>query len=368
MTDAVHEQVREENDEQNESLSSLFKALTEGPPSLHRREALTLTTSLPEGSTDTPRTESPLLSRDEVGALLARPDLPIGIDCLAASFDVGALLVDDPVLWTEIAQKGVSTRRYVTTFPLGQGSVFVSIHRNIKGSWGYVEVKPATVLYGKKTTQLANPKQALEVFHSVMDEVAQIVQIRTSRPQTRLSRVDLTVDVHNVSSRQDILTVAQRTPYRAGLKTCTYTGSKGHESVTCRTKKSGGFSVYDKSLQAKAKGSIVRFEVETRRRLLKKVCPTVGDLSPERCGNLFRQHLGPLIGALRATPRTDIDNILADRRQRKVFIEALGISVLRDRGYMVEMTDYWWKKAYRPFKKAFPHFVIGDLLGNMTPR
>ena len=212
MVDAVHAQVREENVEQNESLSSLFKALTEGPPSLHRREALTLTTSLPEGSTDTPRSESPLLSRDEVGALLARPDLPIGIDCLAASFDVGALLVDDPVLWTEIAQKGVSTRRYVTTFPLGQGSVFVSIHRNIKGSWGYVEVKPATVLYGKKTTQLATLKQALEVFHSVMDEVAQIVQIRTSRPQTRLSRVDLTVDVQNVSSRQDILTVAQKGP------------------------------------------------------------------------------------------------------------------------------------------------------------
>ena len=299
---------------------------------------------------------------------MARPDLPIGIDCLAASFDVGTLLVDDPGLWTEIAQKGVSTRRYVTSFALGQGSVFLSIHQNVKGSWGYVEAKPVTVLYGKKTTQLATLEQALGVFHSAMDEVAQIVQIRTSRPQARLSRVDLTVDVHNVSSRQDILTVAQRNPYRAGLKTCTYTGSKGLESVTCRTKKSGGFSVYDKSLQAKTKGSIVRFEVETRRRMLKKACPTVGDLTPERCRDMLRQHLGPLIGALRATPRTDIDNILANKKQRKVFIEALGISVLRDRGYIVEMTDYWWEKGYRPFKKAFPHFEIGDILGNMTPR
>lgn len=368
MTDVDREQTSDEVAAQKGGLSSLYEALTEGPPSRHREEALTIADPIPADTVTAPRSDTFLLSRDDVGTLLAKPDLRIGIDCLAASFDVGALLVDDQALWTEIAQKGVSTRRYVTTFPLGQGSVFVSIHRNIKGSWGYVEVKPATVLYGKKTTQLATLKQALEVFHSAMDEVAQIVQIRTSRPQTRLSRVDLTVDVHNVSCLQDILTVAQRTPYRAGLKTCTYTGSKGHESVTCRTTKSGGFSVYDKSLQAKAKGSIVRFEVETRRRLLKKVCPTVGDLSPERCGNLFRQHLGPLIGALRATPRTDIDNILADRRQRKVFIEALGISVLRDRGYMVEMTDYWWKKAYRPFKKAFPHFVIGDLLGNMTPR
>lgn len=368
MTDVVHERNNDALPEEDQGFSSLYKALTEGPPSRHRDKALTITVPRKVERGNSSRIDTPMLSRDEVGDLLANSALPVGIDCVAVSFDVGELLIHDQGLWTEIAQKGVSTKRYATSFPLGQGSVFLSIHRNATGSWGYVEVKPATVLYGPKKAQLATLGQALEVLHTAMDEVAQIVQIRTSRPHTRLSRLDLTVDVHNVSSRQDILTVAQRTPYRAGLKTCTYTGAKGHESVTCRTKKSGGFSVYDKSLQAKVKGSIIRFEVQTRRRLLKKVCPTVGDLSAEQCREIFQQNLGPLIEALRSIPRTDIDNILADKKHRKVFVEALGVSVLRDRGYVVEMTDYWWKKGYRPFKKAYPHFAIGDILGNMDPR
>lgn len=229
-----------------------------------------------------------------------------------------------------------------------------------RGLWGYALVNPSTVLNGPKSLLVASLGQAMDVFHSVMDEIAQIVEVITPRMATRLSRVDVTRTVEIAGNSQGVLALVAGCPYNPRLKTVTYTGTRGAESVTCRTKKSGGFLIYDKSRQMRAKGTAIRFEVEARRKFLKKKCPTIGDLSEDRCRMIFDHFLGKVIDALRIIVRTDVDNILANEKDTKTFMTSIGLSVLKDKGYTPAMSDYWCIRVYRPFKNKYPHNTIGE--------
>jgi hypothetical protein len=309
---------------------------------------------------NSPRVATHLLSTDEVADLLMRSTIPLGIDYLAVSFECGPLRLDSNDLWGEVRKKGEHFRRYITNLPLGQGSVFLDIKAKHSGSYGYAQVNPSTVQFGRRTEKVATLDQTLDVFHSMMEEIERIVEVRTSRIDVRLSRLDIAVTVPNVADVQRILYVATRTPYSSRLKPTAHFGPKGIESVSCRTRKSEGFSIYNKSLQAKKNGNLVRFESQARTKFLKQVTPTVMDLTDDSCRKIFFHYLQQTIDALRNIDRTNIDNIIASDLDRPVFIEAVGISTLADKGINIQMNDYWWNRKYKPFKKRYPHESIGD--------
>ena len=361
ISDGDGEDVPEEIDEPISLRRALEMSLTGAHFSPPKVNPLTLHSTLKRQLySGTERVKTLLLSRDEVGEVLARCDNRLGVDYMALRFDTGNVLNHEVDLWQESRLRGAQVFQRTLSFPLEKGGVYLSVTRRGNASWGYANFNPSTILYGKKSTRIVTLEQSLEMFHTVMDEIAQIVEVRTPRMEVRLARLDLTVDVPNVADLQGVMAVAALSPYRRGLKPVTYTGPRGTESVTCITKKTGGLRGYDKSLQSGKRGQTLRVEVQVNSGKLVKYCPTIGDLTPVACTSLFRFFSGRFQEALLSTPRTTIDDLLATKAINKTFIEAVGISYLRDRGYSPQMSDHWWTRRYRDLKKAHPHLQIGD--------
>ena len=297
----------------------------------------------------------------ELGDYLSHPNLFLGVDWLAFSFDVGRILNEDPDLWTMVSQNGPFMRKRQTLIPMGAGDVFLQITEKGNNSTGYASVNPSSVLFERKTFELATLNDALDVFHTVMDEIAQIVEIRTPRMETRLSRVDVAVTTEkDVGNVQRLLEIAAQNPYRQGLDTGIHTSPQGQQTVHCKGKKNQGFRVYNKSAQVGQRGSRVRFGAQTNRKYLKKHCPTVADLDESGCRKIFDFYLGRTVSALCTVPTSTVDMILAQEKHWKTFVEAVGASTLHDHGYTAPLSTHWWSRKYKAFKKLFPHNVIGD--------
>jgi hypothetical protein len=306
------------------------------------------------------------ITLDTVGRALTHRALPLGVDKLEFSLRVGRLRTRESGIWELITQQGTGDFRYSMKMPVGEGKAHIHMVRNQIIGKLYVSFNPSTVLYGPYSGRIASLDEAIEICGWIINELDYLVEIAEPLSKAKLRRVDVSVDIPNISDMQGLLEAAAMSSYNPQVKANTYRGVRGLESVACRSKTGGGFIVYNKSLQMGTKGATARFEAQSRTRHLKEVCPTLGDLTPQLCRHIFNRYFANLAVLLCARPTTPPDAILGDKKHLKTFVTSVGLSVLSDLGYKVPVTDYWRLQKYRPFKKRYPHRVVGDLFGTIV--
>jgi hypothetical protein len=357
MNERAHDVVRgDENDSVRRPIS-LADALTGRQPKPKKQEVFTcadIETAF--GAFESPTFDASLLSLDEIGEILSHPHLGLGVDYLAFSFDTQRPANADPDIWSI----GRRAWKYNFTFPVLNGIAECKLSGTEMVGDAYVSFNPSTCIHGPKSTRIATREQAVEIFHLVMDELENYVDLRNPRMATLVSRIDVSTDIPNIRDVEGLLDVASVSPITRQSKTQTFRSIKQKESVRSMSKKRGGFTVYNKSLQAKAPGRLVRFETTMRRRVLARNFPTMDDITDEACRTIFQRYLNPLIENLKAETRTGIDDILSDTEHIDTFIYLLGMERLKEAGYNVTKTDYWWQKKYKPFKKQYPHRSVTD--------
>jgi len=361
-TMSISEQVHESVDEPvSKSSTSLPSALTEHHNSTPYEGPFTLKTTTT--STYISHSDAEGLSSDEVGQLLASDRTPWGIDWMEFSFPVSRVLSETPFPWCELQSNGAKwTHIWKTTFEIGQGTVDLSVTKRGNALGGYLKFNPSTCMYGPKSLYISRLDDALYVADVVLDAVNSWVVPGCERQAMLLSRIDVSVTVEPVADVQRTLAIVKNTKIRGTTPKTEYGKDGRIETITRRSKRAGGYCVYDKGLQTGLNKSAIRFEVTARRARLRDVCSHLGDLNDECLKHIAIKSLGPVIENLRLQPRTAISDILAGKKESTPFIEMVGLATLADLGHYPSVTTYALNKKYRPILKKYSARTVGDLL------
>lgn len=347
-------------------MSSLSDALTE-------RQRLVEEGNWPPKKTKRKKSEMPytpdndpnLLSRDEIGRLLAHPELRVGIDRLAVSFPVRSIYKATFDHWGSTWVHATTQKTRVSTqIPQGQGSARFSVNPVSTGLTGYLEFNPSTILYGKKSCQIARLDQTLEILQNFLEEIDLLVDRPIPASEFKVSRLDISVDIPNAMNIQGVLDHAGRHSCTSRKKTNSWRSKKGLESVACRSKSSDGWLLYDKSLQAGLPGSVLRCEVVIRRRKMKHYhCNTIGDLSESVCLAAFQTITQNLSSGLQNLARGTIDEILSSPTETEILVYLIGLEMLNRHGYFPSVTNHRRLSKLEPFKSKYGYTTYEDLLG-----
>ncbi len=355
--DLIHEEVS--------SLSPLAKALTEGRKSPPPINPWTMNDTLEEikGKYES-RSSSELLSCDQVGEQLSDPDLPLGIDRLSLSFLTSKVFANPPVAWEETrAPKGMYTKvKHSVSLDVLEGKVYLQVIHGFTGRWVWVDFNPSALKLGKKSPQVLPVEEIWPVIERVIDTVSYFVDVSVPIEEMFVSRIDVTQSVWRVADMQRLLAIVEECPFNHRVKSVTTKHKRLIETVAMRTKKSGGFSVYDKTTQARLSVPVARFEVCARKRIVKRHCRQLKNLDQAACRKIFDYYLGKTIKRLQELPRLPIDDILADKKDAKALIEMLGIGALREMGHHYPVSKYAERNKYRPLLQRFGAVSMGHLI------
>jgi hypothetical protein len=304
-----------------------------------------------------------LLSRNEVAKILTRPNLNLGVDRLRVTFPVLEILDAGTEWWqSDYVSTSGSWRVSKGMIFSGEGHVWLKV---VGGSskTAALEFNPSTLLFGPKSQSTASLEQALDVLDEVLIEVDYLVRRPEPAEKSLLSRLDIAVDIPHVQDPQGLLHALTRDgiPPRRKMRGH-FSNSHGLESIDCLTKSQGGYRVYNKSLQTKTSGSTVRFEVQANRGLLKEVCPTVGDLSDTCLHEIFVGSIKEAVRALSSIGRTQLDDILSSATETDIFVDLIGIEVLRSAGHYVSLPPHRIRHRYKPFLEKYNCTSVLDLV------
>ena len=359
--DDFPEEIHDENNEHKESLSSHIGALTEHHHSTPYESPFTLKPTSDNAYVS--HSEDKGLSSDEVGHFLETERLPWGIDWMDISFPIRSLVSDPPYPWREIQSNSTSwSHQWTTTFEIGQGSVELSVKKRGNSMSGYLMFNPTTCMYGPKTLYVSRLDDAIDVTHLVLDAVDEWVVPGCARNDMLLSRLDVSTTVEPVADLQRTLSIIKNASGRGGTPRTSYDAGGKIQTVTRRSKRAGGYSVYDKGLQAGLDVSALRVEVTARRARLRDLCSQLGDLDEARLRQIAMKSLEQVIEQLRLEPRNAVTDILAVKKEATSLIEMVGLATLADLGHFPPMTKYALNKKYRPILRKFSARTVGDLL------
>jgi hypothetical protein len=353
--------VSDEDHESQDCLTSLSSALTEHHHNTNYEGPFTLKTTT--NTSYVSHSDAEGLSSDEVGRLLGSELTPWGLDWIGMSFPVASIVVDPPFPWIELQSNGAKwTQIWKTSFEIGQGAVELKVTKKGNSLSGYLSFNPTSCMYGPKSLYVAAFDDALYVAGLVLDAVDEWLTPGCVREAMLLSRLDVNVTVEPVTDIQRLLSIVKNVFTRGVTPLATYGKGGRLETVVCRSKRSGGFCVYDKGLQAGLDRSAVRFEVNARRCRLREICPTLGDLTKENLRRIAGKTLQPVIDSLMQTPRNAVADIFAVKKESTVFIEMVGLATLADLGHHPHVSPYALRKKYRPILKKYSARTVGDLL------
>jgi hypothetical protein len=304
-----------------------------------------------------------LLSRDEVGELLTRPSLKLGVDWMWLSFPVLKVLRTGNDWWGKdyvSNQSNMRTRR--TKIYCGEGSARFSVTGGTALT-ADLEFNPSTLIFGKKSLSVATLEEALEVLREVLLEVDYLVERPEPVERSLIYRLDFATDIPDVQDPQGVLRTLTQHGIPPRRKMWAYfSKTHGLESIGCLTKSKGGYKAYNKSLQTKTPGSTVRFEVQANRDFLKEVCPTVGDLSEDRMREIFAENTKTAVEALKSVERGQLDVILSSDTETEVLIDLIGLEVLRSVGHHVSLPPHRIRHRYKPFLERYNCASVLDLV------
>jgi hypothetical protein len=347
--------------ESQDSLTSLSNALTEHHHNTNHEGPFTLKTTT--ASSYVSHSDAEGLSSDEVGRLLASDLTPWSVDWIGLSFPVKNLALEPPFPWIELHSNGVKWARiWETSFEIEQGTVDLKVTQKGNALSGYLNFNPTTCMYGPKSVYVARLDDALDVTSTVLEAVNEWVTPDCRPEEMLLSRVDVNLTTERVADMQRLLSIVKNAPSRGVTPLATYGKGGRLESVVRRSKRSGGFCIYDKGLQAGIGKPFVRFEVNARRSRLRDLCPTLGDLTDERLRAIAQKSLRPVIDTLLLAPRNAVADVLADKKQTSAFIEMVGLATLADLGHHPYVSPYALRKKYNPILNRYSARTVGDLL------
>ena len=315
-------------------------------------------------TSEMPDNDPNLLSRDEIGRLLTHPGLLVGIDRLAVSFPVRSINEANIDLWSKKWVNAATRKpKFSTHIPQGQGGAVFKVQRFSTGLTGYLEFNPSTILYGKKSCNIARLDQTLEILNDLLEEVDLLIDRPVPASQFKVSRLDIAVDVPNVMNVQGVLDHAGKHSCTSRKKTQSWRSKKGLESVVWRGKSSDGWTLYDKSLQTGLPGSVLRCEVEIKRRKMKHYqCNTVGDLSEHVCLAAFQSITQNLAIGLQNLSRGSIDEILSSPAETEILVDLIGMEILGQYGYFASISNNRRLTKFEPFKAKYGYTTYLDLL------
>jgi hypothetical protein len=343
------------------SLTSLHSALTEHHQTITQEGPFTLEPTSPFSYVSNSDDEG--LSSDEVGLLLASERTPWSIDWMDLSFPVRNLVRETPFPWVELTSNGAKwAHKWITNFEIGQGTVELTVTQKGNALSAYLSFNPSTCMYGPKSLYVARLDDAVDVAGLVLDAVNEWVTPDCDRNEIFLSRIDVNVTVDPVADVQRLLSIAKNAPTRGVTPLAIYGKGGRLESVIRRSKRAGGFCIYDKGLQAGLNRSAVRFEVTTRRSRLREICPNFGSLTQDRLRQIALKSLQPVIDTLTLSPRNAVADICAVKKEATAFIEMVGLATLADLGHHPKVTTYAYRKKYKPILKKYSARTVGDLL------
>ena len=253
-------------------------------------------------------------------------------------------------------------RSFTATIPVLKGTASFKVSGKAACT-GYLEFNPSTMLFGKKAIQCASLQETLELLGEVLLEVDYLVDRPEATQTALLSRLDIATDIPNVLDPQGVLRQLTRAgiPARRKLRGF-FSNTHSLESVDCLTKSNGGYRAYNKSLQAKKAGSVVRFEVQARRGYLKTACPTLADLSESKMREIFVDIINPALEGLQETGRGQIDVILSSPKETAIVRELLGKEVLEAHGHFPRVAEHRLKTLHKPFLQRYGLNSAHDLL------
>jgi hypothetical protein len=355
--DANHDGVHE----LHTSLTSLANALTDHHHNTTPESAFTLKPT--SNTTYVSHSDDEGLSSDEVGRLLGSDLTPWAIDWMELSFPVKNIAIEPPFPWAELHSNGAKWNHiWQTTFEIGQGIVDLKITKKGNSLSGYLKFNPTTCMYGPKSLYVVRLDDALYVAGLVLDAVNEWVTPECQRHEMLLSRIDVNVTVEPVADIQRVLSIAKNSSTPRATSISSYGKNGRIETVVARSKRSGGFCIYDKGLQAGLKRSAIRFEVNARRSRLRELCPTLGDLTEDVLRKIALKSLQPVINQLELIPRNAVSDILAIQKEGTAFIEMVGLATLADLGHHPEVSTYAMRKKYKPIMRKYSARTVGDLL------
>jgi len=347
--------------EQHESLTSSLNALTGHHHHSTYESPFTLKTTGDVSYVS--HSDDKGLSSDDVGRLLTSDLMPWTIDWMDLSFPVKNLVGEPPFPWIELSSNGAKwSHIWKTSFDIGQGTIDLQVTGKGNALEAYLSFNPTTCLYGPKSLYVARLDDALDVVDKVLDAINAWVTPDCEPDDMRLSRLDVNVTVEPIADIPRVLSIAKTTPIRGATPLATYGKGGRLESVIKRSKRAGGFCIYDKGRQAGVERSAVRFEVTARRCRLRELCPTLGHLSEDVLRKIALKSLQPVIAQLQLIPRNAVSDILATKRELTSFIEMVGLAYLADCGHYPLISTYALRKKYNPIFKKYSARTVGDLL------
>ena len=356
------DEVLDEINEQQSGLTSSLNVLTEHHHHSSYESPFTLKTSTSNPSYVS-HSDNQGLSSGEVGRLLESELLLWRVDWIGLSFPVKSIAVDPPFPWIELRSNGAKwTHLWRTSFEIGEGTVDLKVTKSGNSLSGYLSFNPTTCMYGPKSLYAARLDDAIYVAGLVLDATDKWIEADCERDAMLLSRLDVNTTVEPVTDIQGLLSIAKNAPIRGVTPLTTYGKAGRLETVVCRSKRSGGFCIYDKGLQTGIDRPVVRFEVNARRSRLRELCPTFGELTEETLGKIGRKSLQTVIDSLSLSPRNAVVHILAAKKEIGILVEMVGLAALADLGHHPQMSSYALRKKYRPILKKYSARTVGDLL------
>jgi hypothetical protein len=304
-----------------------------------------------------------LLSRNEVGDALLRPDLALGIDWISVSFPVRQVLPSSRDSWVSIWEKTGSTlRSFRGTIPIGQGNATLQVS-GVVAMTGYLEFNPSTILHGPKTPHFAHLDQAMELMNEILVEVDYLLERPESSSKMKLSRLDIAANIPFVLDLPGVLMHLLRHGIPPRRKLRSYSSrTNGIESIDVLTKNRDGYRAYNKSLQIREPGSVLRFEAQAGRNYLATTCPTVADLSEEKVRQIFLDKTRFAAEALCSVRRDLLDVILSSPTEAALFVELAGIATLKRAGRSPRLPQSRYQRRYKPFLEKYGIKSVLDLL------
>lgn len=297
----------------------------------------------------------------DIGTILSRDDLSIGIDKVKVSWEPKNRN-PSPDLWKVLTVDQVDgATRGNAPLDVGFG---VAILRFSSGSptIASIEFNPSSILHEDRS--LGNLDDVFSALTMVLSHAAETISICPRADGYLLSRLDLAVDFEPVGDLQQFLILATAAnPYRAvSAQTFTSPVTRRMESVYFTTRARGCLKFYDKSLERGEAGRRLRIELTLSRRcLLDLQIPNLVTVTESNLRCAFQQRLSNLVDACLQTPTAKAEEILKSKQHSRTLITAAGYEYLEKQGHHPTKTKHWFR-TYGLFKKAFPHNRIEDLL------
>jgi hypothetical protein len=305
-----------------------------------------------------------LKSTQEVGLELASRDIPVGVDGIHLWYPSDSVTQQEDEWLTQDSRSGLARLSGELPFSEHGGIQYGYKEHSARTSTIWVRISPSTAIYGPKSLQVATLSDTKNLIRLALSHLFNIAAPLCSAGEIRISRLDLTRDIHDIARLEEVLHIATPLLPHKRLDTKIYSSPLGTiNSISRRTSKGDGPCLYNKSRQSGLGHSVLRFEMRFGRKNLLKECPDIQHLTEATISQLFFDSFDPVAAGLLAIPEDAIREAVSDQKDRRLLAQLIGDEVLKSMGYFPPTTKYG-RTARSNFFKKYPLINIQRLISD----